>query len=208
MTTTHSWAVDGPIDSPFAHPRGRLGRLAGRFMAFVNAQHEVVDLLEVRPGDRVLEVGYGPGVLVNLLAARTGAAVIDGVDPSADMRDQALRRNRREAGGGRVRLGVGTAEDTGLPEATADRVVSVNNVALWPDLEAGVRELRRVVRPGGTVLLAWHSRTGRSRLARSLGLPEEKLERIRQTLEKYFPRVAREELTNLVAFLAGRDPDE
>ncbi|HZB31961.1 MAG TPA: hypothetical protein VE465_17525, partial [Streptosporangiaceae bacterium] len=63
-----SWVTDRPVTSPFARPRGLRGRLAGRFMVWTNKQREVAGLIGVRSGDRVLEVGYGGGALVRLLA--------------------------------------------------------------------------------------------------------------------------------------------
>jgi ubiquinone/menaquinone biosynthesis C-methylase UbiE len=203
-TPTHSWAVDRPVTSPFAQPRGWLGRLAGRFMLWTNKQDDVVDILDVRAGQRVLEVGYGPGGLIRLLAARTEAAQIIGVDPSPDMRDQAARANRGAVRAGRVDLRVGTAERTGLAEESVDHAVAVNNVALWPDLEAGIDELRRVVRPGGTVVLAWHGGTTPNRIARSLRLPADKLDRIERGLGRRFTDVHRRQLASLDVFVATR----
>src|SRR5689334_15102831 len=92
-----SWAADRPTNSPFARPRGWRGRLAGRFMLWTNRQGDLVDLLDVRPGDRVLEVGYGPGGLIRLLLERTEAATVIGVDPSPEMRDLASRRDIERA---------------------------------------------------------------------------------------------------------------
>src|SRR6476661_6289422 len=128
------------MENPFAQPRGLAGRLAGRIMLWTNKHDELLAVLDVQPGDDVLEVGYGPGGLIRMLGQRTGAAGIRGVDPSHEMRDQASRLNRDAVRAGRVRLDVGTADRTGLPDASVDRVVSVRNVALWPDLEAGVAE--------------------------------------------------------------------
>jgi ubiquinone/menaquinone biosynthesis C-methylase UbiE len=201
--SVRSWAVDHPIESPFACPSGLTGRLAGRFMALKGHQQEVADLLDVRPGDRVVEIGSGPGVLLRLLAEDTGAALVCGVDPSPEMRTQAARRLRRVAAE-RVDLRIGDAATTGLPAAEFDRVVSVNNVALWPDLCEGIRETHRILRPGGALVIAWHSRTGRSRLARTLGLPEAKLDRISDVMTEFFGAVTRVELTDLVAFRAAR----
>jgi SAM-dependent methyltransferase len=194
--------LDPSTNNPFAHPSGWLGRIAGRIMLWTNKQDDVVGVLGVQPGDDVLEIGYGPGGLIRLLAQRTDAASIRGVDPSPEMRDQATRHNRKAVRAGRVRLELGTADSTGLPDASVDRVVSVRNVAMWPDLAAAVDEL--IVRPGGTVVIAWHGGTTPSRIARSLRLPEDELGRIEQTLRNHFPEVSRQQLTTLDVFKAVR----
>jgi ubiquinone/menaquinone biosynthesis C-methylase UbiE len=195
---------DPSANNPFARPSGWLGRLAGRFMLLTNKQDGVVGLLGVQPGDHVLEVGHGPGGLIRLLAERTDAASIRGVDPSPEMRDQASRHNRKAVRDGRVRLDLGTADRTDLPDASVDRVVSVNNVAIWPDLAAGVDEMHRVVRPGGTVVIAWHGGTTPSRIARALRLPEDELGRIEQALRDRFAEVGRRQLPSLDVFTAVR----
>jgi SAM-dependent methyltransferase len=194
--------LDPSTNNPFAHPSGWPGRIAGRIMRWTNKQDDVVGVLDVQPGDDVLEIGYGPGGLIRLLAERTEAASIRGVDPSPEMRDQAMRLNRKAAS--RVRFDLGTADRTGLPDASVDRVVSVNNVAIWPDLEAAVDELHRVVRPGGTVVIAWHGGTRPSRITRSLRLPEDELGRIEQVLRHRFVDVGRRQLSSLDVFTATR----
>jgi ubiquinone/menaquinone biosynthesis C-methylase UbiE len=196
--------LDPTTNNPFAHPSGWRGRLAGRLMRLTNKQDDVIGVLDVQPGQDVLEIGYGPGGLIRLLAARTEAASIRGVDPSREMRDQARRHNRKDVRSGRVRLDLGTADRTGLPDAGVDRVVSVRNVAIWPDLEAGVSELHRVVRPGGTVVIAWHGGTAPSRIVRSLRLPEDELARIEQVLRDRFADVTRHQLASLEVFNAVR----
>jgi ubiquinone/menaquinone biosynthesis C-methylase UbiE len=173
-------------------------------MLWAYRQDEVVGTLGVRPGDHVLEVGYGPGGLIRLLAGRTDAAVFYGVDLSAEMRDLATRTNRAAVRSGRVDLRLGSADDLGLPEQSVDRVVSVNNVAIWPDLEAGLRELHRVLRPGGTAVIAWHGGTAPTRIARGQRLPEDKLSRIERALADLFSDVSRHKLTTLDAFKATR----
>jgi len=195
------WVLEGPIDSPFALPMGWRGWLAGRFMLVNdNKQAEVLDALDPRPDSRILEVGFGPGGLIRSLRKRTPTATISGVDPSADMVAFASRRNRD----GRVELRVGTASQTGYPDQSFDYVLSVRNVAIWPSLEDGLAELHRVVRPGGTVLIAWHGGSDPNRIARRLRLPEDKLARIRNGLGGLFGSVDRRELSRLTVFLARR----
>jgi SAM-dependent methyltransferase len=190
------WTADKPTRSPFAVPRGLRGRLAGRLM-LLNRQEEAADLLDVPPGGQVLEIGYGPGGLIRLLR-QTQAARICGVDPSPEMRDLAQRRNP----GADLRLG--TAGQTGFGDGEFDRVVSVNNVALWPGLTAGLREMHRVTRPGGRVLIAWHGGHRNSRIARRLALPEGTLNRIEQEIAGIFTGTTRHELAALTAFTASR----
>jgi SAM-dependent methyltransferase len=196
--------LDPSTNNPFAHPSGWLGRLAGRIMLWTNKQDDVIGVLGVQPGDDVLEIGYGPGGLIRLLADRTEAATIRGIDPSAEMRDLATRHNRKAVRAGRLRFDLGTADRTGVPDASVDRVVSVNNVAIWPDLEAAVSELHRVVRPGGIVVIAWHGGTKPSRIARALRLPDDELGRIEHTLRNRFGEVGRGRLTSLDVFTATR----
>jgi ubiquinone/menaquinone biosynthesis C-methylase UbiE len=192
-----SWVVDRPLDgNPFAMPKGWLGHLAGRFMLLTNKQTEQLALLDPRPGSRLLEVGFGPGGMLRELLRRTDA--VDGVDPSPAMVDLAGKRNPT------ANLRLGTAQRTGYPDAEFDHVVTVNTVAIWPDLEAGLRELHRVVCPQGTVLISWHGGTNPTRMARRLVLPEDKLERIRAGLAELFTSVDRHELTTQTAFLATR----
>lgn len=207
MATHPSAAIFDPTaNNPFAQPRGLLGRIAGRIMLRINSQQQqdVVGLVDVQSGDRVLEVGYGPGGLIRLLAERNEAASIIGVDPSPTMRDQAGRYNRAAVRTGKVRLDLGTADRTGLPDASVDHAVSVNNVAIWPDLDAGIRELHRVVRPGGTFVIAWHGGTSPSRVGRRLRLSDDTLNRIEQTLRDHFSGVSRTQRTRLDVFTATR----
>jgi SAM-dependent methyltransferase len=201
MESLSAWAWDEPVRSCFALPRGRWGRLAGWLMLWTNRQRGLRELLDVRAGERVLEVGYGPGGLIRLLD-RTGAAQVCGVDPSPQMRDLAVRRQRERADGGRVDLRIGTAEHTGLSPASFDCVVSVNSVALWPDLRAGLRELHRVTRPGGRVVIAWHGGTRSWGIARRLALPERQLAVLEGRLAQEFTEVVRHELPTLTVFTA------
>ena len=196
-----SWVLEGPVNSPFALPQGWLGRLAGRFMLFNdNKQGEVIDVLDPAPNSRILEVGFGPGGLIRSLRKSMPTATICGVDPASDMVEFVAKRNR----GGGVELRVGTAEATGYPDESFDHVVSVRNVAIWPSLEGGLQELHRVVRPGGSVLIAWHGGSKPNRIARRLRLPEDKLARIQAGLVALFSEVSRRELTRLTVFLARR----
>jgi ubiquinone/menaquinone biosynthesis C-methylase UbiE len=106
-----------------------------------------VRLSAMRAEDEVVDVGCGPGVAVRY-AARQGATVT-GVDPAPVMLRVARLLTRRK---GRVRYVAGTAEAIPLPEACASVVWSIATVHHWSDVDAGLQEIRRVLRPGGRLV--------------------------------------------------------
>ena len=88
----------GRFFAQFGRPSGPLGRLAGYLMARLDADDRwVVDLLDVQPHDRVLDIGFGPGLTIALIAERCPSTLVAGVDPSEVMR--AGRRERISAPG-------------------------------------------------------------------------------------------------------------
>lgn len=204
--TSRSAQPSGAAARGFAYPRGILGRLGGHLMARGSeaASREAAGLLDVRPGDRILEVGYGPGVLIKHLAGCTPAARVTGVDPSPVMRDMAQRRCAAEIIAGRADPRLGTATDTALADEAFEHVVSVNNVLFWDGIPAGLAELRRVLCPGGSLAVAFHSRTAPSRHERRIGLPEQDADRIQAAIGDVFGSVTRHDLRHLTAFTAAR----
>src|SRR5690606_40036507 len=105
-----------------------------------------VDLLRVRPGEHVLEIGVGPGVAVQVLTERTGAARIAGVDASPVMLRQAERRNARFVGRGRVELHLGSVERLPFADRSFDKALAINSMQMWPDVPAGLGEIGRVLK--------------------------------------------------------------
>ncbi|MCK2237149.1 MULTISPECIES: class I SAM-dependent methyltransferase [unclassified Crossiella] len=174
-----SWMTDRPLNQ-FALPRGWRGRLAGWVMARTNGTEMAEVLGELGPvrGRAVLEVGFGPGLLSKAL---TGAdARVTGVDPSEVM----LRQARRRAPGARLRLG--SAQRTGGADGEFEVVVSMNNLPMWPDLDAALDELHRVTRPGGRLVLAWHGGTEPTRRTLGMLLPAAAAERVLAGLRARF----------------------
>jgi ubiquinone/menaquinone biosynthesis C-methylase UbiE len=149
----------------FGRPTGVLGRLGGIIMARMNRSiaRRAINLLGVEPGDRVLEIGFGPGVAVKLLATDGAAGWIAGIDPSVEMVEQARARNAGGIADGRVDLRRGSVEEVPFESSTFDRALAINSMQAWPDAVAGLREIRRVLRPGGRVVLGFTRRSGQSR---------------------------------------------
>lgn len=147
----------------FGRPSGVLGRLGGMILARTNRRYAawVVDLLDVRQPDRVLEIGFGPGVAIQMLAAR--AAYVAGVDPSAEMLRQATRRNAAAISDGRVELRRCSADDMPFVDGNFDKALAINSMQLWPDKLAGLREVSRVLRHDGQIAMAFTAYSGQQR---------------------------------------------
>ena len=109
--------------------------------------------LDVRPGMTVVDVGGGRGIYHPLFKQR-GAKVI-GVDRSIGM--------AREAGAGCLSV-VGDAQALPLPDAICERVVCNHVLYHVPDQGLAMRELRRIVRPGGRVVIATHGARNNERM--------------------------------------------
>ena len=144
----------------FGCPRGLLGRLGGVIMARTNEEcgNWVVSLLEVQSADSVLEIGFGPGVAIKRLSVLAGH--VAGVDPSPEMIAQAQARNAPAVATGRVELRRGTAARLPFESNAFDKAMAVNSMQVWPDAIAGLRELRRVLKPGGRVALGFTPYSG------------------------------------------------
>jgi len=146
----------------FGRPEGILGRLGGMIMARVNrgAAAQVIEMLDVRPDDKVLEVGFGPGVAIQLLLQRLPAGSVAGVDQSQEMVGQAAARNADALRNRRADLRYGSAERLPFADRTFDKALAINSMQAWPDARAGLQEIWRVLEPGGIVALGFTVNSG------------------------------------------------
>ena len=112
----------------------------------------------IEPGGCVLDVGCGTGSLLGVLTALPGFRELHGIDASAIYADAAASRF---AGDGRVAVRQGDAEALPYPDGAFDAALSQLVLQFVADPSMAVREMRRVVRPGGTVAAAvWNSAGG------------------------------------------------
>jgi SAM-dependent methyltransferase len=112
---------------------------------------EVVRSLAPRAGERVVDLGSGMGS-ATVIAARTGASVI-AVDPTSYMRRILELRRRWQRDRAAIAVLAGAAESIPSADGSVDALWTVNTIHHWTDRAAAARELARVMRPGGRVLL-------------------------------------------------------
>jgi len=141
-------------------------RLVEEFNATVGAtarRARILEVLALKPGHRVLDVGSGPGHQAFEISPLVGATGrIDGVDPSENALEIARRRCSELSN---VRFQPGEASNLPFDEATFDAVMSSQVFEYLDDVAGGLAGIFRVLKPGGRVLihdtdwgaLLWHS---------------------------------------------------
>jgi ubiquinone/menaquinone biosynthesis C-methylase UbiE len=118
------------------------------------------ELTAIGAGDALVDIGCGTGAAARL-AAKRGATAI-GVDPAAPMRRVGRWLTPRR----QVRFLEGSAEALPVPDGSASVAWSLACVHHWADLDAGLAEVRRVLRPGGRFLaMERHTAPGADGLA-------------------------------------------
>jgi ubiquinone/menaquinone biosynthesis C-methylase UbiE len=149
----------------FGRPQGLAGRLGGLILARGNRKfaEEMVAFLEVQPAEQVLEIGFGPGVAIEHLTRAAPGVTVAGIDGSKEMVEQASARNAAAIKAGAVDLRHGTVERMPFSDGAFDLALAINSMQVWPDVDAGLREIRRVLKTGGRVALAFTPRSGQSK---------------------------------------------
>ena len=132
---------------------GRGSRVYDRTMVRLTRrlyQRVIEDMVPLRLVEgKVLDAGTGPGTLARDIARRFPQLQVYGIDLSADMIRLAHEHAKRERVEERVHFDVGDVAHLSYPDHSFDLVVSTISLHHWHELEQPLRELYRVLRPGG-----------------------------------------------------------
>ncbi|SOJ52994.1 putative methyltransferase [Mycobacterium simulans] len=141
------------LSSQAARPRGAFGRLLGLIWRTETASVNriAIELLEPAPGERICEIGFGPGRTLGLLAA-AGAEVI-GVEVSETMIAIAARRNAKSIASGDISVYQGNGITLPIADDSIDKALSVHNFYFWQDPSVSLYDIARALRPGGRLVL-------------------------------------------------------
>src|SRR5215210_6799803 len=137
-----------------------------------------VATLDVRPADRLLEVGCGHGVAVSLVCESLTTGKITAIDRSPKMIDMATLRNRKHVDAGRALLEAVALEDADLGDRRFDKVFAFNVAPFWLDPEAALGVVRKHLAADGAVYIFWDARHSAPERARDLG--DELADRLRE----------------------------
>lgn len=147
--------TDGKRVHQCQKPSGWLGRL---IVWNMNSRHSKVtdwglSHVSIPPRDTILDVGCGGGRTVSKLSAFAREGKVYGVDYSDVCVAIAKKLNAPAIAQGRVEICEGSVSALPFHANMFDLVTAVETHFWWPDLPLGVREIRRVLRPGGTVVI-------------------------------------------------------
>ncbi len=119
---------------------------------FVDHEHEVIEQLNLRPGQQVLEVGVGTGISLDAYPAYVDVV---GIDPSADMLRHAVKK-ARENGWSHIDVRQGDALNLEFPDNSFDWVTTFHVMTVVPDPLRMMQEMVRVCKPGGKIVMVNH----------------------------------------------------
>jgi arsenite methyltransferase len=147
------------LAAQLARPHGWFGRVI-MTRALNRGNRELIratlDLLELSPNSRLLDVGFGGGLSLEL-AARRGVRHLGGVDPSEVAVERLRKRPSRWLKGAELSVKEGSVEALPFGDAEFDAVLSTNTIYFWPELGLALSELRRVLASGGQLALGFSS---------------------------------------------------
>jgi ubiquinone/menaquinone biosynthesis C-methylase UbiE len=142
-------------------PSGLFGRyfMAALFRKGNNAINQLVlHSLSLQPNDHVLEIGYGPGVLIRQITEDTPHAKTMGIDYSEAMHKQARQANQDYISQNRLQLDYGDCTILPYPDAAFDKVCCVNVIYFWQQPSVNLAEIHRVLKPGGMLVIGFRNK--------------------------------------------------
>ena len=148
----------------FGNPHGFLGEVVGWILAAKNEERSslAVEKLDPQPGDKVLEIGFGPGVTIQKIFNECEDVFIAGIDVSEVMVKQASNRNRKYINENKALIKRGSVENIPFEENYFDKAIVINVCHFFPDPVENFKEIKRVLKPGGTLLNVFQPRMAKS----------------------------------------------
>ncbi len=147
-------------------PQGMMARkLAERMNDANRAMYAGVwKALDLGDGMQVLEIGFGNGNYFRELLGQAKELKLHGVDFSKDMVAEAIVRNKDLIANGNLQVVQATSDNMPFADALFDRIFCINVIYFWDDPSAHLREVRRVLKPGGTFTAVFRTRAAMEKM--------------------------------------------
>jgi SAM-dependent methyltransferase len=133
------------------NPSGILAKLTGNKMNKANEllYKLTIENLNINDNDHILEIGFGNGRFFNDLHARAKNVRITGIDHSAEMVAEAARINRELYQSGKLNIAQGNSLSLPFEANSFDKIFCINVIYFWDDPARNLKEIHRVLKPGG-----------------------------------------------------------
>ena len=150
----------------FGNPQGLTGEFVGYLLAIKNQKRTdwVISLMNIKPTDEILEIGYGPGIAIEKISQRLISGSITGIDVSEVMQKQAVKRNFAEVKKGKVRLLKGSVDDLNENERF-NKIFGINVHLFWKKPVDEINKLKMYLKQNGEITLALQPRYAKSETA-------------------------------------------
>lgn len=150
----------------FGKPTGKVGRLIGIVMQFKNRKriNWALKLVNVQPNDKILEIGFGPGIAINQMAKKTHSGYIAGIDHSAEMFKLAYQRNSKyiQSYEHNVELHCVSLNEYQYPVSFFNKVLAINVSMFWYDKTVHFKNIKIMLKSGGKLFLIHQPRNNES----------------------------------------------
>jgi ubiquinone/menaquinone biosynthesis C-methylase UbiE len=139
------------IGSQFRKPSGTLGTIISDLMILGNrsAYKTLIKELTLVPNDKILEIGYGPGIGIGLISKRFENCEIYGIDFSELMFRRATKRNSQLIKNNKVHLFLGDFIETEINTINFSVIYCINVIYFWDDLQKPFEKVRSLLRDDG-----------------------------------------------------------
>ena len=148
------------IFKQFGKPTGIPGRFAGHFMALNNLKRSnwTIEKLNFKPTDKILEIGYGPGITLKKIAGQLTTGSITGIDHSEVMCRQAIKRNEENIKNNKAEIMCRTVHEFNYPENHFDIIFGSNVHFFWKDPVKEFKRLYKLLNDNGRLVFVFQPR--------------------------------------------------
>jgi len=183
------------IATQFKRPTGFLGSIIGSVMIKGNrpAYDNLLKYLNIQQNDKILEIGYGPGIGIKLIAERFDTCKIVGIDFSELMFKRATKRNKSFIDKGQMNLLYGDFLDNKINTNDFDKVFCINVVYFWENLQIPFGKIKSLLKQDGIFYFYMASK--------------EELNRLKFTREDIFNKHLIEQITEALNIAGFREID-
>ena len=139
------------IASQFKKPTGLFGIFTSNVMVKSNNSKydKLIKDLDIQPGDKLLEIGYGPGIGINMIAETCSTCTIHGIDFSPLMYKRASKYNKSFIDKGNMLLQYGDFLSTTIVSNDYDKIFCLNVVYFWDELKEPFEKVLSLLKKGG-----------------------------------------------------------